>query len=119
MLKKAKLKLLERIRKELSGTIILVEGVHDVHALKRIGIDAKIIAIGGRRLSFDSEEFNGKEVVILTDFDRRGIELKNKVIDAVRCRAGKINTRTRALFRALGIKKIEEIPKILTSEVIV
>jgi len=78
--------ILEKLAEKSSeGAIILVEGVKDAEALKNIGIKGKICCIKNRKIplyDFLSQYINiDKEVIVLTDFDRRGTQLAEKIVN--------------------------------------
>ena len=78
--------ILEKLAEKSSeGAIILVEGVKDVEALKNIGIKGKICCIKNRKIplyDFLSQYINiDEEVIVLTDFDRRGTQLAEKIVN--------------------------------------
>lgn len=72
--------LIESLKKE-HNAVILVEGMRDYQALKRLGVTCPMEKVSGKRI-FDflvPERFQGKNIIILTDFDRRGHELFEKI----------------------------------------
>ncbi|OYT56189.1 MAG: hypothetical protein B6U77_00330 [Candidatus Hecatellales archaeon ex4484_218] len=78
--------ILEKLAEKSSeGAIILVEGVKDVEALKNIGIKGKICCIKNRKIplyDFLSQYIDiDEEVIVLTDFDRRGTQLAEKIVN--------------------------------------
>ena len=61
------------------GTTIIVEGQNDVHALRKLEVKGNIITAKTSGKSFldvigEVEKHGKREVIILMDFDRRGIE---------------------------------------------
>jgi 5S rRNA maturation endonuclease (ribonuclease M5) len=72
------LQVIESLKKEESA-IILVEGQRDLVALRKLGIDHEIVKISGRRIFDDLSFCKGKNVIILTDFDRTGRILFKKM----------------------------------------
>lgn len=72
------LNLIESLKKEESA-IILVEGQRDLLALRKLGIKHDIKKISGKRIFDDLSFLKGKNVIILTDFDRTGCTLFKKV----------------------------------------
>ncbi|HDI07361.1 MAG TPA: topoisomerase [Candidatus Bathyarchaeota archaeon] len=80
------LKLLEELAVEAAkGTPILVEGSRDVEALRSLAVKGRIISVktGGKSfLDAVSEVENAKvgEVVVLMDFDPKGVELTKKLV---------------------------------------
>ncbi|RLI05375.1 hypothetical protein DRO26_02390 [Candidatus Bathyarchaeota archaeon] len=73
----------ELVERSSEGAVILVEGVKDAKALKSIGVSGKICCIKNRKIPlYDllSEYVNVKEeLIVLTDFDRRGVQLAEKI----------------------------------------
>ncbi len=64
------------------GAVIIVEGRKDVEALRKLGIDGKIVA-SANHSNADIADMVGmvsKKVVILTDWDRRGEALKDDLV---------------------------------------
>lgn len=59
------------------GTPIIVEGINDVGALKKLGIKGRFhkISIGKSLLNFIEGLAGSKEIIVLTDFDRTGDKL--------------------------------------------
>ena len=72
------LELIESLKREESA-LILVEGQRDVAALRILGIDHDIEKISGRRIFDDLSFLEGKNVIILTDFDRTGCRLFKRI----------------------------------------
>ncbi|MBU7027705.1 MAG: toprim domain-containing protein [Theionarchaea archaeon] len=72
------LTLIESLKKEES-VIILVEGQRDVVALRKLGINHDIKKISGKRVFDDLSFLKGKNVIILTDFDRNGRALFKRI----------------------------------------
>ena len=59
------------------GTLIIVEGKKDAHALRKLGVEGKIITAKTGGKSFldvisEIEQLEAEEVILLLDFDRRG-----------------------------------------------
>jgi 5S rRNA maturation endonuclease (ribonuclease M5) len=81
---KDKLDRIERILAQLTeesakGNLIVVEGRKDAEALIKIGVIGPILTVktGGKSfadVSQEIERFSVKEVILLLDFDRRGME---------------------------------------------
>ena len=73
-------KLIERSKE---GAIILVEGVKDVRSLRQLEVTGKIIAI--KNIQIPLYDYLHKyvdtkdEIIVLTDFDRRGTQLAGKM----------------------------------------
>jgi 5S rRNA maturation endonuclease (ribonuclease M5) len=108
---------LKEIEKELDGKLIVVEGKRDEKALKSLGMK-DIIAINGRPL-YEMAEIalnSKKEVVILTDFDKKGREISKKLKDLLQRRGKPPNSRLRWKVMALGKGKIEDFGGMSTPE---
>ncbi len=99
----------EAILAEMAGKTVIVEGRKDVQALKELGIHS--IPINGRPLHKVVSELKGGEVVILTDFDRKGRALAARL--RALCEAHRIATNPglRAAFGSLGKRAVENIKK--------
>ena len=99
--------------KELSkdGIPIIVEGVRDVRSLRALGIEGKIIQLGhGPVINF--AEMLGrkyKEIVVLTDWDKHGDELSQKIAKSFRAIGGKPNTKIRGRFKKLAIRDTKDV----------
>lgn len=110
---------LENTLKELKDKLIIVEGKRDEKALKSLGLK-DIIAINGRPLYEVAEiALRGKkEIVILTDFDRRGMEIGKKLKDLLQRQGKNPNSRLRWKVMAFGKNKIEDFGAIVIPETI-
>ena len=79
------LELLEKLAIEAAnGTPIVVEGKKDVSALNQLKIEGKIISSKTSGKSFfdiltEIEEQKVREVILLLDFDRRGVEWTHRL----------------------------------------
>lgn len=58
---------------------IIVEGKKDIKALRKIGVNKPIHSLNKEPIYKIAEEFPSKEVVILTDFDKKGKELYSRL----------------------------------------
>ena len=61
---------------------IIVEGINDIKSLKKINFTGNIININRGKSLYNFSEYisNGyNTVILLTDFDKKGIFLKNKI----------------------------------------
>ena len=78
-------KLLEKLLAEAKkGTPIVVEGQKDVASLKQLGINGNFVSSKTQGKSFfdiltEIERRNVKEVILLLDFDRRGVEWTHRL----------------------------------------
>ena len=78
-------KLLEKLAAEAKkGTLIVVEGQKDVASLKQLGINGDFVSSKTQGKSFldiltEIERHKVKEVILLLDFDRRGVEWTHRL----------------------------------------
>lgn len=82
MSEKKILKILEKYRAKNSRIPIVVEGKNDVASLRSMSFNGEIIQLNSGNSLLDFSETLGrsyKEVIILTDFDKKGIELKHRI----------------------------------------
>ncbi len=73
---------LERLQTLAEDHIVLVEGLKDVDALRKVGIDAEFHCVqssGGPIRAAEHVWRSGKRAVILTDWDRRGGNLADSL----------------------------------------
>lgn len=107
--------LIERLKEEVSaGALLIVEGEKDVVSLKTIGIDSNIIAVKSSRRALqetiDELSSLNREIILLTDFDRRGRELAERLYKSLERMKVKVNLRFwKELYELLSddIKDIE------------
>jgi 5S rRNA maturation endonuclease (ribonuclease M5) len=91
------LQVLEHLAEESAkGTPIIVEGKNDIEALRRLGVEGKIISAktGGKSILdviSEVEKLAPKEVIMLLDFDRRGRELTKRLRQDLEKAKTKIN----------------------------
>ncbi len=112
-----RLKVMERAIKELinrseDGIPIVVEGKRDLQALRSVGIPGEIHTITGPVISV-VEGIHAREVVILTDCDRRGNMLAGRLKQLFLNESIKPNFRIRGMLRFSGIVHMEDIPSLL------
>ena len=111
-----RLEKLERLILELqdmsdSGTIIVVEGRRDVESLRSLGIKGDIKLSSQQPLLDFTEVLSrcGKDIVILTDWDRKGGIAARKIIDYLNSYGIMPNTDIRARIGFLVKKRIKDI----------
>ena len=105
------LNLIESLKKEESA-VILVEGLRDCAALRTLGVLHAIQRVSGTRVFDDISQFEGKNVIILTDFDRTGQKLYNALKHELEVMGFKPNTYYWQTFKRITkgeIKGIEEL----------
>ena len=93
---------------------VLVEGNHDVEALREIGFKGHIIKIN-RGLSLDifAEKIarNFSDVIILMDFDRKGKSIKERLVILLKSYGCNINGDLwDFIMKNYNIKSVEDIP---------
>lgn len=99
------------------GTPIVVEGLKDVEALKRIGVKKNVVSLGKGLSVFAFCERLARRsgsVVILTDWDRKGGRLARMLKDAFEANGVKADLDLRAqlvLLTKKDIKDIEGLPR--------
>jgi 5S rRNA maturation endonuclease (ribonuclease M5) len=117
-------KRLERIEELLSeiseyssrGAIIIVEGKRDILSLKRLGIEGNFELATRHSLFNFSERIAqlGNEVVILTDWDRRGDLLAIKLSGYLESFGLKPELEIRKKLRLISQKEIKDIESLYT-----
>lgn len=65
--------------KEEEG-VILVEGQKDIDSLVNLGINNKIIAVSQNNIFSVIDSISDKEVIVLTDFDKKGTFLFKRYV---------------------------------------
>uniref|UniRef100_A0A7J2TLD5 Toprim domain-containing protein n=1 Tax=Archaeoglobus fulgidus TaxID=2234 RepID=A0A7J2TLD5_ARCFL len=67
--------------KAKSGWVILVEGKKDEIALRNLGIEGEFVIFSG--LASTAEKLRGRRVVIMTDYDERGMMIEKSLLRAL------------------------------------
>lgn len=108
------LKTLEKYRAKNEKVPIIVEGRNDKGCLRRIEFPGDIIILnGGSSLVNFSENVAGEndEVIILTDFDRKGVNLKKTIQRYMSGFGCQVDTQLwDTIRRYANIRTIEELP---------
>lgn len=100
---------LKEILIDLEDKLLIVEGKKDKKALKSLGLK-NIIAIEGRPLYEVVENIKTrKEIVILTDFDKKGRYIEKKLRYLLQKYRKRINSRLRGKIMSLGKNQIEDL----------
>ena len=117
-------KRLERIEELLSeladhsesGAIIIVEGKRDIHSLKRLGIEGNFELATRHPLFNFSERIArlGSEVIILTDWDRRGDLLAVKLSEYFNNFGLKPELQIRNKLKLMCQKEIKDVESLYT-----
>jgi dTMP kinase len=110
---------LEQIEKVLSQlqdlsetTPIIVEGLRDIAALKRMGITRNVISLGKGDSVFNfSEDLSRttRRAIILTDWDRKGGQLARMLKEALMANGVTTNDNIRAKLGILSKKEVKDI----------
>jgi 5S rRNA maturation endonuclease (ribonuclease M5) len=77
--------------KEEEG-VILVEGQNDIQSLVNLGIKNKIIAISQYNIFDIIDNIPEKEIIVLTDFDKKGTELFRRYVKECHSSGKKVKT---------------------------
>lgn len=111
-----RLEMLEELIQELRaladrGTIIVVEGRKDVESLQSLGIKGDIRLSSQHPLLDFTEQLSGsgKDIVLLTDWDRKGGMIARRIIDYLRDYGISPNTDFRSKIGVLVRKSIKDI----------
>lgn len=102
------------------NAVILIEGRKDRAALTCLGIGGDIIQVQGAGGIFGvAEELarQGKEAIILTDWDRKGGQLAELLRNALKANGVRYDDQLRAKLSMLSkkeIKDIESLPSFIT-----
>jgi len=111
--------LLEKLASESAkGVLIVVEGQNDVKALRELSIEGRVISAKSSGKSFldvlaEIERRKIREVILLLDFDRRGVEWTKRLKEHLEKTRIKPNTNFwTKLYGLVGrdLKDIEGLP---------
>ena len=111
-------KLMEQVSFESSnGSTIIVEGRRDRESLRSMGVTGRIQCLQSSRTNAIGlvESLQGvRRVVVLTDFDREGVSLAQKLTRSLNARGLRVNLviwkNLRELTRS-EVRSIQELPK--------
>ena len=94
-----------------AGAIIIVEGRKDEGSLRYLGINGDIQFASKQPLLdlTDSLSKTGKEIVILTDWDKKGNLVARKIIKHLSAYGIMPNTKIRLKLRSLSKKRIKDV----------
>ena len=112
-------RLIERLYDEAeTGGIIVVEGPRDKESLRLMGIEGRILCLQSSRkntLGF-AEQFDSKsQVIVLTDFDREGVFLANRLARILNSQKIHANLTLWRELRGLTrseLRSIQELPRL-------
>lgn len=99
-----------------TGAIIVVEGRRDVASLRQLGINGEIRLASQQPLLEFTEQLSksGKEIIVLTDWDKRGGMMARKIIDDLLFHGITPNTDIRSRIGILVRKSIKDIESLNT-----
>ena len=94
-----------------TGAIIVVEGRRDVESLRSLGISGEMRLATQKPLLEFTEQLSrsGKEIVLLTDWDKKGGIMAHKIIDHLLFYGIMPNTDIRSRIGILVRKRIKDI----------
>lgn len=94
-----------------TGAIIVVEGRKDVESLRSLGVNGEIKLSSQKPLLDFTEQLSrcGKDIVLLTDWDRKGGIVARKIIDYFHAYSIIPNTDLRKRIGFLVKKRIKDI----------
>lgn len=100
------------------GTVIIVEGKRDVRALNKLGVDGHFEMATHHSISNFCEEIvnvnSGKNIVILTDWDRRGNILMSKLTEHFHSLGANPDVRIRERLMSIVQKEIKDVESLPT-----
>jgi 5S rRNA maturation endonuclease (ribonuclease M5) len=111
------LKLLDMLEDISAETPVIVEGMRDIEALRRMGITKNVVSMGKGLSIFTFCEGISRthhEVVVLTDWDRKGGRLARALKEAFEANGVKVNDRIRAQLVMLSKKEVKDIESMPT-----
>ena len=109
------LEVIEELKIEAEEKPIIVEGKKDMESLVKLGVEGTFIIIAKTPVYLIADELvrkGIKEVILLTDFDRRGKMLAKAIVEEFRHRGIKVNTKIRHeifIYTNSGIRDIESL----------
>lgn len=95
-----------------AGAPVVVEGVKDVRALKRLGVEKNVISLGkGLSIVQFCEQLAREwdQVILMTDWDRKGGRIARVLKEAFEADGVKVNDRIRARLVTLAKKEVKDI----------
>jgi 5S rRNA maturation endonuclease (ribonuclease M5) len=105
-------KVFEDLEEDSERTPIIVEGVQDVAALKRLGIHKNVMALNRGMSIFSFAEMVSRrfdDAIVLTDWDRRGGQLARMLREALLANGVSVNDRYRTQIVILSKKEVKDI----------
>jgi len=110
-------KVLEELEHLSAESPVIVEGVRDVAALKRLGITKNVVPLNkGKSVFSFCEDLSrrSKSAIILTDWDRRGGQLARMLREGLEANGVKVNDKMRTQIVILSKKEIKDMESMPT-----
>ena len=110
-------KVLEELEHLSAESPVIVEGVRDVAALKRLGITKNVVPLNkGKSVFSFCEDISrrSKSAIILTDWDRRGGQLARMLREGLEANGVKVNDKMRTQIVILSKKEIKDMESMPT-----
>jgi dTMP kinase len=104
--------LIQALKERPEDVVVLVEGRKDRQALTCLGVGGDIVQVQDARGIFGVAEalaHQGRDAIILTDWDRKGGHLAELLRNALRANGVKYDDTIRARLSLLGKKEIKDI----------
>ncbi len=105
-------KIIEDLRiKSEGGAIIVVEGIKDERALRKLGVTGRIVKVASLSKSDILDILSDEEVIIMTDWDEKGMKIEKNLLSLLSFRAdisykrkiskivGKITSEVETLYK--------------------
>ena len=105
-------KVLSQLQDLSETTPIIVEGLRDIAALKRMGITRNVISLGKGDSIFNFSENlsrTTRRAIILTDWDRKGGQLARMLREALMANGVIANDNIRAKLGILSKKEVKDV----------
>jgi 5S rRNA maturation endonuclease (ribonuclease M5) len=111
------IEILEDLEESSNDAPIVVEGIRDVEALRRLGIEKNVTSLSkGISLFAFCEELSRSwgGVIVLTDWDRKGGRIARKLKDALEANGARAVEDYRARLAILAKKDIKDVESLPT-----
>jgi len=99
-----------------NGAVIVVEGLRDVMALRRLGVRGRIVTSSNRPNVEVVDSVGCGDVIIMTDWDRRGEKLKDDLVSMFKSVGVVPDVEIRRrIFSMVGriTTEVEDLPRLL------
>ncbi len=111
--------LIEELKEANLSVPVLVEGKRDLAALRELGLEGEILLVNSGKNLVDLSDLIAKrysEIIILTDWDRKGSYLAGKMFTLLRDNGVLCNMEYRrkiGFYAGSLISTVEELPSVL------